>query len=456
MAAGNRLHFLVRVSMRSLTRRAFALFLVLSVGGCGDSDPAPVGPEEESSFALLQSELFAQRCVGCHAPGTPEANESGLVLTGADVFEALVGVAPANAAAASAGMLRVKPGNPDLSLLYHKLQRTTPVRYGAEMPLGGDPVSVGQLQFVREWIEAGAPRTGAVADRHLLHDNTPQTVAAFVPLPPPQRGVQLRIDAFAIAPNFEREIFVYRRVGNAAPLYVNRIETRMRPGSHHFVAYTFAPTAPAAAVPPFDEIRDLRRANGSLISGTLASMPYHVFFGGSMTAEYDYSLPAGVALELPAHAGIDLNSHYVNRTTREMAGEVYLNLHTVDASSVTQVARALNLSNFEIRLPAGARTTMTKTFVMTDTTRVLMLTSHMHELGEKFVVRIAGGPRDGEVVYTSTSWQHPPMITYEPAIVLRPGEGLTSEITYNNTRNRVVTFGLTSEDEMGIIFGYIY
>jgi hypothetical protein len=31
-----------------------------------------------------------------------------------------------------------------------------------------------------------------------------------------------------------------------------------------------------------------------------------------------------------------------------------------------------------------------------------------------------------------------------------------SEITYNNTTDRTVSFGLTSEDEMGIIFGYYY
>jgi hypothetical protein len=40
--------------------------------------------------------------------------------------------------------------------------------------------------------------------------------------------------------------------------------------------------------------------------------------------------------------------------------------------------------------------------------------------------------------------------------VLRPGEGLTSEITYNNTTDRTIRFGLTSQDEMGIIFGYFH
>ena len=41
-------------------------------------------------------------------------------------------------------------------------------------------------------------------------------------------------------------------------------------------------------------------------------------------------------------------------------------------------------------------------------------------------------------------------------LTLNPGEGLTSIITYNNDTTHTITFGLTSEDEMGIIFGYTY
>jgi hypothetical protein len=47
-------------------------------------------------------------------------------------------------------------------------------------------------------------------------------------------------------------------------------------------------------------------------------------------------------------------------------------------------------------------------------------------------------------------------VNYATPIVLQTGEGLTSEITYNNTKSVTVYFGLTSEDEMGIIFGYYY
>ena len=85
-----------------------------------------------------------------------------------------------------------------------------------------------------------------------------------------------------------------------------------------------------------------------------------------------------------------------------------------------------------------------------------MLTSHMHYHGEKFVIQISGGPRNGEVVYDSRDWAHPAMLTLDQPLVLEVGQGLTSVVTYNNTTGVIVTFGLTSEDEMGIIFGYAY
>jgi hypothetical protein len=87
---------------------------------------------------------------------------------------------------------------------------------------------------------------------------------------------------------------------------------------------------------------------------------------------------------------------------------------------------------------------------------IITLTSHMHEHGTRFVVRLAGGARDGQVVYDNTDWAHPLVRTFDAPLVLKKGEALVSEVTYHNTTDRVIRFGLTSEDEMGIVFGYYY
>ncbi len=395
----------------------------------------------------------------CHTSGTSYAQQSGLVLQAGVSYANLVGATPTNPAAKANGLSRVEPGEAERSLLMYKLHWEpdyTTQDYGSPMPLGGRSLYVGQIEFVRRWIAAGAPLQGAVVDPELLDDATMPDLTPFEPLAPPAAGYQLRVERFGIAPDFEREIFVYKAVGNTTTAFVNRIETKMRVNSHHFVAYTFHESTPSAAVPPLDVIRDLRNPDGSLSVTTLRSMAYHVFFGGAMTPVADWRLPNGVAMRLQPGAAVDLNSHYVNHTDAEMSGEVSVNLHTVDSSEVQHIAQALNLGNFGITLPPGQRTTMTKTFTMSDTTYVLLLTAHMHKRGERFKIRIAGGNRDGEVIYDTDSWSSPAITTYVPAVRLLPGEGLTSEITWFNESGRTITFGLTSEDEMGIIFGYKY
>jgi hypothetical protein len=424
-------------------------------GGDGGTDPA----RAPTSFSRIQSQVFRTACVSCHTKGAPDATFSGLVLDDDVAYANLVGVQSTHVNARADGLLRVAPGDPDKSLLLHKLHLDGGHHardYGSPMPIGGQPLSVGQLKFVEEWIAAGAPKDGDAIDPTLLADRTVQMLEQFTALAPPAQGYQLTTASFPVAPSFERELFLRRNLGNAAPVYLNRIETKMRLGSHHLIAYTFDPSIPAIAVPQPDVIRDLRDANGLLVLGTLLTMPYHVFFAGAMSPATDYRFPDGVAMRVPANATFDLNSHYVNKTGIPFTGEAYVNLHSVDAAQVQHVAATLNWGNLSFTLPSKQRTTIAKTFLVSEPTTIFALASHMHKRGEKFVIKIKGGPRDGEIVYTNTDWAHPVFTNYDTPIVLQAGQGLTSEITYYNETNQAIGFGLTSEDEMGIIFGYYY
>jgi hypothetical protein len=454
----------MKKSVRRSAQMVVAGALVLAACGTEGSAPAPV---IRGSWDRINQTILTPTCAtgGCHHTGAPFAQSSGLALDRDVAYRNLISVAPKNVAAISGGYLRVKPRDSDKSQLYHKLVIQHPgdpdhdhgAAFGETMPLGGDPLLNGQVEFIKRWIDAGAPETGEVVDTMVLQDRSKQAVAVFVALPPPASGVQLRVDAFQVNPNFERELFVYRRVNNAAEIYVNRVETRMRASSHHFVLYTFQPTIPTFLVPSFDAVRDIRNTDGSLNLINLLPMGFHTFFAGAATSNSDYTFPPGVAMRVPAGAAFDLNTHYVNRTSVPLTGEVHANLHTVPLSGVQHVAQTLNMGNQDIVLPPKTRTTMTKTFINQGATMtVFMLTSHVHERGERFVIKLAGGARNGEVVYTSTDWQHPEITTYAAPIVLRNGEGLTSEVTWNNTTDRTIRFGLTSVDEMGIIFGYFY
>lgn len=435
--------------------------LLLNVVSCKKADTDDLDPAEAASFDLIQQKILTPSCAtsGCHASDKDATfAQHGLVLAAGVAYQNLVGVDPKNSEAKRDGLKRVKAFASLESLLYHKLNvaasHHSGKQYGNPMPLGGALLPDGQIEFVRRWIEAGAPRMGNVADAALLDDKI-VTAVPYEPLSVPTAGTgfQMAISLFDIQPNFERELFTRKVVGNNQDIYVNRYETKMRSGSHHFVAYDFRSKT---ILPNLNDIRDLRNPDNSLNLATALTMSNHVYLAGSQASYQDYTFPEGAALLIPAGASLDLNSHFVNKTTAVMKGEAQINLYTVDKSKVKQVIQTLDLGNTSLTIPANSRVTLTKSFTSNQSRMVLTLTSHMHKLGEKFVIKIKGGSRDGEVVYTSTDWEHPDIVTFKTPLALQKGEGLTSEITYNNTTNKTVNFGLTSEDEMGIIFGYYY
>lgn len=453
---------------RSCAAIASVAALLSLFSGCSDGDDGGSGPPNappaiaDGSFARIQRDVFEPSCVSCHRSGDANARQSGLVLTADSSYQQLVGVLSSQQLARADGMLRVRAFSGDSSLLLHKLAWLPGHHsrdYGQLMPMGTTRgVSAGQLEYVRRWIAAGAPRSGHVVDTMVLRDTRVQS-ASFTPLAPPAAGIQVKVDSFSVTPSRERELFVYRRLGNANEIYVSRIESRMRPGSHHLLLYTFDENRtgfPCNTRPAPDAVRDIRNGDGSLNLLNMLPMACHVFFAGAMTPDFDYRFPTGVALRLAPNAAVDFNVHYVNRAPTPLPGEAFANLHTVDRSQVQNVARTLNYANENITLPPNRRTTLTRAFTVSVRTTVLALTSHMHSLGERFEIRVRRANGTEQSVYVSTDWEHPSLTNFATPLVLQAGDALVSVVTWNNVTPNTVRFGLSSTDEMDIMFGYWY
>jgi hypothetical protein len=431
-----------------------AVTLISSCEKNGASDTST-----KATFDVIQDQILTTSCAvsGCHA-STSDASyvHHGLVLAKGLAYSNLIGKIAKNASAANQKLQLVKSYDADNSFLFHKIScssthHSSTSNYGGRMPLGGF-LTKGQVEFIRQWINRGASQTEESVNLSVLQDSS-ACQEDITPLAAPTHGFQLKIDQFSIPKNFEREIFIRKNTPNITPVFVNRLEMKGRSNSHHLVVYTYRN---ATLLPPADIVRDLRNPDGSINLITSATMQNHVFLGGGTDVNADFTLPTGVALRVEPATPLDLNAHYFNKTNLTLIGENYINFHTIPESSVQYVAKTLDLNNLDIQIPAGQTKTFTKTFTFSTITRVVMLTSHFHKLGQKFVIKIAGGPRNGEIVYTNTDWEHPIMKSFSTPIVLQPGEGLTSEVTYTNNTSKAVGFGLTSEDEMNIIFGYWY
>jgi hypothetical protein len=455
------------------------IFLTLSLFACSKSAvDVPLNPISQAatinSFDLLQDKLLSPSCAtsGCHLSIQDVSyTQHGLVLTKGLAYGNLIGTTPKNSVAVANKLQRVKKFSSAESLLFHKLNwdlsHHAAANYGAPMPLGGKPVSKGQLDFVQKWIEAGAPDKGEVVDAKLLDDTTPSFTepSNFSALDSPAKegksGFQLKVDRFIVPPNFEREIFVRRPLNNTEPVYISRIKLKSRTNSHHLVLYDFRSKL---LLPAMDEMRDLRNLDNSLNISTFLQMSNHVFLGGGSDPNSDYSFPEGTALRLPANSSVDLNPHYFNKTKENLFGENYVNLYTVPASQVKNVVSMIDFNNSSFTLPPNQTTVITKDFYNFDgfvkgsgkSIVIVSLTSHTHERGKLFQIKIKGGTRDGEIIYEDNDWAHPKVINYAKPIVLKEGEGLTSVVTYVNNTNKPLGFGFTSDDEMNIIFGYYY
>jgi hypothetical protein len=417
-----------------------------------------------STWDIIQSEILDKNCISCHTAGSSFARQSDLVLTKDVAYEQLVNVAPHNLAAKQDGLIRV--GTKGLqsiyeSFLWEKINfpdfehyYADHPNYGELMPVGGPSLTNGQLRFISEWIMAGAPRETAVADPKLLDDEDRFEIplTPFEPLAEPSSGLQLRLAPFPIAPQREREFFYYQELNNSEDLYVNRVEVTMREGSHHFILYDY----PQGNKPNANEYRDFYNENGNFNFNTAASIFNQRFVFGTQWRKTDYHLPPGVALKLPANTGFDLNSHYVNRTDEPKTGEVSVNLHTIPKSQVNYIAENIFENYTDINIPAKQVKTLTRISKFDERMNIFQLTSHAHEHMTEFKIFIEGGPRDGELVFIAKDWEHPPIINYDPPIVLEAGQGLRAETTYDNDTDKALRFGLRSVDEMMIIFGAFY
>ncbi len=455
------------------------LLVTFSLFACSKpSVDVPASPISQTvtinSFDLLQDKFLTPNCAtsGCHM-SVQDASyaQHGLVLAKGLAYGNLIGTSPKNSVAVANKLQRVKKFSSAESLLFHKLNwdlsHHVTANYGAPMPLGGKPVSKGQLDFVQKWIEAGAPDKGEVVDAKLLDDTTPSFTeptdfsALDSPVKEGKTGFQLKVDRFIVPPNFEREIFVRRPLNNTEPVYISRIKLKSRSNSHHLVVYDFRSKL---ILPNMDEMRDLRNIDNSLNINTVIQMSNHIFLGGGTDPNSDYSFPEGTALKLPANSSVDLNPHYFNKTKDNLYGENYVNLYTIPESQVKNVVNMIDFNNSSFTLPPNQTTVITKDFFSFDgfvkgsgkSVVIVSLTSHTHERGKLFQIKIKGGARDGEIIYEDNDWAHPKVVNYAKPIILKEGEGLTSVVTYVNNTNKPLGFGLTSEDEMDIIFGYYY
>lgn len=435
---------------------------------------------DSSTYHDIQDDIFDKSCANsaCHAP--PQ-NSADLNLTYGQSYQDLINRIPRNSAAAAAGMKLIDPGNPENSFLLTKLMDSQSSNFGARMPFGMGPLHNGKVDAIRTWIAAGAPREGKVAgvgDLGVLRD--PEEV--FVPPapPPPGEGYQLYLPPFKIEPGTEREVFYATQIkdGNGQTIeediFINKVEIFYPSGSHHFIVYRLTEEGIANGVQnrgvdssigvnPEDAFRELDPDDPQVLGNFGID---RLFVVGTQTDDTLFAFPEGVALRLPGNTVFDLNSHYINLLGDEtLIGETYVNIYTIPEEEVKYEAIEIFVSNRAINVPPNTTRVAKLTWYVEDELErrghdpdtelhVFLLTSHMHRHGELF--EIFQDSTD-ELLHRSIAYDDAPITLFDVPLILGVDDGLNFQCTHNNyDKNGPLQFGLTSEDEMCIIFGYYF
>jgi hypothetical protein len=436
-----------------------AVFLLLWLFA-GGADPGSLSDTEaeaceaagELSFANIHEIVFARSCAfaSCHSAESRKADLSLATLE--EAYSGLVGAVPYNDVAREAGLLRVDPGLPENSFLLRKL--TAPGEgEGNRMPANSPtPLSESTVGAIREWILAGAPREGTIDGVPAITEEPPPPVERMPPPPPPEFGVQLHLPAFTIGPRDEREIFYFIDHPFAAlegdTFDVRRIDIHMMEQSHHFILYKWlGTTRPPAGV------RDLGGASANHDG-------LHQWITESQQSFRSVSFPQGVGIRFSRNDSFDVNSHYVNLNGEQpLLGEVYVNLFFAEPGEVTALVRSLAAMVGDIFVPPFTTRTSTGEWTVSRTTHVYALSSHMHRHGIEFGATWRRAGADLSRVYFNRDWDDPVTEYFDEPLVLRSGDSLRFWATYHyhdapSASSPPLTWGMTSEDEMGILLGF--
>jgi hypothetical protein len=214
-------------------------------------------------------------------------------------------------------------------------------------------------------------------------------------------------------------------------------DSMMSAGSHHMFVFS-----------------DSSIANQNTnVTATCSGIEFHDFVHVSQTPVQTMQYPQGVGKKFTSGQGVRILTHYLNAGSTSQTGQVSVNLHWAQLSSVQRVAVGLFLNNALLVVPTGMSTQSRTTGAMPADINVLIAVSHMHKSATNFKATTSAG----QTIYQGTQWSDPVPTKYNPALVITKGTTITWACTYNNMSGMALTFGESAAtNEMCILAGIAY
>ncbi|HVU00980.1 MAG TPA: hypothetical protein VHE30_04480 [Polyangiaceae bacterium] len=168
------------------------------------------------------------------------------------------------------------------------------------------------------------------------------------------------------------------------------------------------------------------------------------------------TLPEGVAIKLPKGKFLNLGLHLYNTSEDTLEGTSAMEVQFLAKEDVKFESEALLAGPLTLSLPPGKETTVSNECDITDDQTMYALFPHMHQLGKHLKTTFTVGGVEQVIHDGDYTFNEQFQIPLDPQIALHPGDKVKTECTYDNTLDKTVTFGESSDTEMcfSILFRY--
>jgi hypothetical protein len=245
-------------------------------------------------------------------------------------------------------------------------------------------------------------------------------------------------------------------VDNDQHLYVQSVLLANNGALHHSNWYV----VPEDAFPgedgyfPCDE-RDFTDL-GAALSGSV------LFAQSTQSFTDDQRFMEGAVVKVPARHKVMATVHTVNASPRAIETELRMSFELKHPSEVQTVVTPISAQYKELEIPPNARSRFTSRCDWGTSyyaavgekpdLKVHYILPHYHYLGERFEVRVVGGERDGELIYSLDGFNADANgKTFDPPLELPGATGFEYTCGYNNWTNKTITWG-NGDGEMCVMF----
>jgi hypothetical protein len=245
-------------------------------------------------------------------------------------------------------------------------------------------------------------------------------------------------------------------LNNPTELWINGV-SETNGGAYHHANWFFVPDN---LFPQPDGVWSCSAAGFSELNAALYGG--YLFALSTQSRGEDQTLPVGSGIRIPPYSRIIGASHLLNASDVAVTTTLHLELHTIPLAQVKAKMVPSRIQYHDLKIDPLAKSAFTTECLFGDKYQDIIgkpfayklhfAISHYHQLGTYTQLEIAGGPRDGEVLFRHDGYGENLGITFDPPLDLAAAgaHGVRWTCGYTNPRDAKVGWGI-GDQEMCVV-----